>query len=224
MRTKVNILVAGFALGLITCGWLRTQAGAAGIAGTLSGFATPLYIGLTVAAAFSFIRAGVPVHRLGFFINSRPIVYLALAAAGVGLLQLSGVVLQPLWEQLFGAGRDLNRFKDVGGSVSALVATLALSWTFAAVGEELTFRILLMRGLAYALGDSRIAFGAALVLQAAIFGLVHAYQGPAGIAGATISGLVFGALTLAARGSIWPAVLAHGFNNTIGLLQLFQGG
>jgi len=224
MRTKVNILVGGFALGLITCGWLRTQSGAAGIAGTLSEFATPLYIGLAVAAAFSFIRAGVPVRRLGFFINSRPIVYLALAATGVGLLQLSGLVLEPLWEQLFGAGRDLNRFKDVGGSVSALVATLALSWTFAAVGEELTFRILLMRGLAYALGDSRIAFGAALVLQAAIFGLVHAYQGPAGIAGATISGLVFGALTLAARGSIWPAVLAHGFNNTIGLLQLYQGG
>lgn len=224
MRTKVNVLVAGLALGLIGCGWLRTQADAAGIGGSLSGFATPLYIGLAVTAAFAFIRAGVPVRRLGFFINSRPVVYLALAAAGVGLLQLSGLVLEPLWEQLFGVGRDLNRFKDIGGSLSALLATLAFSWTFAAVGEELTFRILLMRGLAFALGDSRIAFGAALILQAAIFGLIHAYQGPTGIAGATISGLVFGALTLAARGSIWPAVLAHGFNNTIGLVQLYHGG
>ena len=224
MRTKVSILVAGFALGLITCGWLRTQAGTPGIAGTLSGFATPLYIGLAVAVAFAFIRAGVPVRRLGFFINSRPIVYLALAATAVGLLQLGGLLLEPLWEQLFGAGRDLNRFKDVGGSVSTLVATLALSWTFAAVGEELTFRILLMRGLAFALGDSRVAFGIALLLQAMIFGLIHAYQGPAGIAGATISGLVFGAVTLAARGSIWPAVLAHGCNNTIGLVQLYLGG
>lgn len=65
---------------------------------------------------------------------------------------------------------------------------------------------------------------AALLLQAAIFGLIHAYQGPAGIAGATTSGLVFGALTLAARGSIWPAALAHGVNHAIGLIQIYQGG
>lgn len=221
---KVKLLVAGFVLGLIACAWLRTQAGAAGIAGTLSGLATPLYIGVTVAAAFAFIKAGVPVPRLGFFITSRPIIYVVLAAAGVGLLQLSGMFLEPVWEQVFGTGRNLTRFSDVGGSLPALLLTLMLSWSFAAFGEELTFRILLMRGIAFALGDSRVAFGAALLLQAGIFGLVHAYQGPAGVAGTMTSGLIYGALTLAARGSIWPAALAHGFNNTIGLLQLYAAG
>lgn len=217
-RARVNMLVAGFTLGLIVCAWLRTQTG------TLSGLATPLYIGLTVAAAFAFIRNGVPVRRLGFFAGSPPIVYLALAAAGVGLLQLSGLLLEPFWIRSFGAGRDLTRFSDVGGSLPALAATLALSWTFAAFGEELTFRILLMRGIAFALGDSRLALGTALLLQALVFGLVHLYQGPAGVAGTMTSGLIYGALTLAARGSIWPAALAHGFNNTIGLLQLYAGG
>jgi len=223
-KFKVNVLVVLFALGLLTFGWLRTQSGATGIVAVLSGLATPLYVGLAVAVAFAFIRTGVPVRRLGFFISSGSLRILALAVLGVGLLQLSGMFLSPLWEELFGAGRDLTRLNNVRGSVPALVTTLLLSWTFAAFGEELTFRILLMRGIAFALGDSRVAFALALLLQAMIFGLVHAYQGPAGIAGTMTSGLIFGGLTLAARGSIWPAALAHGFNNTIGLLQLYAGG
>jgi membrane protease YdiL (CAAX protease family) len=56
-----------------------------------------------------------------------------------------------------------------------------------------------------------------------MFGLIHAYQGSAGIAGSTFSGLVFGAVTLAGRRAIWPAAVAHGVNNTIGILQLYRG-
>jgi membrane protease YdiL (CAAX protease family) len=55
-----------------------------------------------------------------------------------------------------------------------------------------------------------------------IFGMVHAYQGPVGIISATVSGLVFGALIMSCRGSIWPAAIAHGGNNTIGILLLYQ--
>ena len=49
---------------------------------------------------------------------------------------------------------------------------------------------MLMHGIAFALGDSQKAFGIALIVQAIIFGLVHAYQGPAGIVEATINGLI----------------------------------
>jgi membrane protease YdiL (CAAX protease family) len=64
----------------------------------------------------------------------------------------------------------------------------------------------------------------ALVVQAVVFGFVHAYQGPAGILGTTINGLIYGGLTLAARGSIWPAALAHGSSNTIGIMELYLSG
>ena len=64
---------------------------------------------------------------------------------------------------------------------------------------------------------------AAVVLQALIFGLVHLYQGPAGVAGTTLSGIAFGTITVMARGAIWPAALAHGINNTIGLLTIYHG-
>lgn len=221
MNKNIFGLAAGFAMGLLAVAWLRLQSDAEGLAGTLSGYATLIYIALTIAAAIGFIRAGVPFQRLGFGPKFRPLRFLALAAVGVGLLQLSGTLLGPVWEQIFGSGRNLARFADVSGSVSQLLLVLALSWSVAAFGEELAFRIVLMRGVAFALGDSRGAFAVALIVQAIIFGLVHAYQGPAGIAGTATSGLIYGALTLAGRGSIWPAALAHGLNNTIGLLTLY---
>lgn len=190
----------------------------------VTAYATLVYIAVTVFAAVLLTRAGVPMNRLGFGLKFRPLRYLALAAIGVGLIQLLGFILDPLLEGALGETRDLGRFSDVAGSTAALVKLMALSWTVAAFGEELAFRIVLMRGIAFALGDSRTAFAIALVVQAVLFGVIHAYQGPAGIIGAGINGLVFGGLTLAARGSIWPAALAHGSSNSIGILSLYLSG
>jgi membrane protease YdiL (CAAX protease family) len=38
-----------------------------------------------------------------------------------------------------------------------------------------------------------------------------------------VNGLVYGTAVFAARGSVWPAVLAHGGANTIGILTLYAG-
>jgi membrane protease YdiL (CAAX protease family) len=223
-KKRTAAIVVIFATGLLAVAWLRLQTGSEGAVGALSDYATLIYIGLTVFAAVLLIRAGVPFRRLGFGKPHRPLLYLGLAAAGVGLLQLSGFVFDPLWERLFEADRDLSRFADVSGSLPQLLTVLALSWSVAAFGEELAFRIVLMRSVAFVLGDSRFAFATALVVQAVIFGLVHAYQGPLGIAGTVTSGLIYGGLTLAARGSIWPAALAHGVNNSIGLVTIYAAG
>jgi membrane protease YdiL (CAAX protease family) len=133
------------------------------------------------------------------------------------------VALNPLIEELLGSPRNLERFSDVKGSVGSLAVLLTVNWTFAAFGEELAYRIVLMRGISFVLGDSPKGHIIALVLQAVMFGLVHAYQGPAGIVGSTINGLVFGAVTIAGRRSIWPAAFAHGANNTFGILELYSG-
>jgi membrane protease YdiL (CAAX protease family) len=132
------------------------------------------------------------------------------------------IALNPVIEELLGGTRNLERFSDVKGSAASLAALLALSWTFAAFGEELTYRIVLMRAISFVLGDSRSGHIVALLLQAVMFGLVHAYQGSAGIVGSTVSGLIFGAVTIAGRRSIWPAALAHGVNNTFGILELYN--
>ncbi|MBT8053816.1 MAG: CPBP family intramembrane metalloprotease [Xanthomonadales bacterium] len=218
---RVAGIVVIFAVGLLLVGALRFLDLRSEDPPAVAAYATLIYIGLSVFAAISLIRTGVPIRRLGFAMTVRPWIVIALALFGVAVLQLSGSLLTPVWEYVFGSGRDLTRFSDVAGSPRALVQLLALNWTVAAFGEELAFRILLMRGIAYALGNGPKAFAIALILQAIVFGFIHSYQGPAGIAGSAISGLVFGGLTLAARGSIWPAAIAHGLNNTIGIIKVY---
>lgn len=188
----------------------------------LSGYATILYVALTVTFAILLIRHGVQLNRLGFGLRIQW-KHLAYALAAVAALQLASVMFSPVLENLFGAGRNLERFSDVEGSIPALLTVLALSWTFAAFGEEIAFRIVLMRSIWAVLGNSKLAAAAAVFLQAIVFGLVHLYQGPAGVASSAISGLVFGTTVVLARGAIWPAALAHGINNTIGLLSIYQG-
>lgn len=224
LNWKVAGIVAIFAAGLVIAGVLRFYDVHAEDPPALAAYATALYISLTIFAAVLSTRVGVPLKRLGFGPAFRPGRYLLLALFGVALIRLIGWLLDPAWESVFGAGRDLERFSGIAGSPAALIQLLALNWTVAAFGEELAFRIVLMRGIAFALGDTRMAFGVALIVQAVVFGLVHAYQGPAGIAGTTINGLVFGGLTLAARGSIWPAAMAHGLGNTLGIVEVYLAG
>ena len=220
---RVAAIVAVFAAGLLTVATLRFLDLRTEDPPAVAAYATLIYIGLTVLTAILLIRTGVPIRRLGFTMAVRPWVVIALALLGVAILQLSGSLLAPVWEHAFGSGRDLTRFSGVAGSPGELIRLLTLNWTVAAFGEELAFRIVLMRGIAYALGDGRKAFAVALVLQAIIFGFIHSYQGPAGVAGSAISGLVYGGLTLAARWSIWPAAIAHGLNNTIGIMEVYAG-
>lgn len=215
------LLAGGFALSLLFVGLLRYSAFADTVLTPLSGYATVTYVALTVIAAVLLGRSGVELNRFGFAIRFRW-QHLLLALAAVAFLQASAVLVDPLLAGLFGANRDLGRFDDVRGSLPALLSVLALSWTFAAFGEEIAFRIVLLGGIRSVLDDSTLAVAAAVALQAIIFGLVHLYQGPAGVAGATLSGIVYGTVTVMARGAIWPAALAHGLNNSIGLLAIYS--
>lgn len=221
---RIAGVLALFTAGLLMSAYLRFVHLGSVDPPALATYATEIYIGITVFAAVVLRRLVAPVSRLGFHATPGPMRVLLLAAAGVALIQLTGYLLEPLFERLLGGTRDLTRFSGVAASPAELLKLMALSWTFAAFGEELAFRILLMRGVAFALGDSRLAFGIALIVQAIVFGLVHAYQGPAGIVGTAINALIFGGLTLAARGSIWPAAVAHGANNTIGIVALYLSG
>ncbi len=222
MKTGPLILVVVFIAAMVLVGLLRL-AGAEGTAlAPYSAYATPLYVAVTLAIIFAFLRAGVSFDHVGFSLGFRAS-HLVLALTAVAVLQLSSVFVAPVLEDMFGAGRDLSRFSGVEGSLRTLLLMLALSWTFAAFGEEIAFRIVMLRGIAVALGEGRSAWIIAVVVQAAVFGFVHLYQGPAGAAGALISGLVFGIITVMARGAIWPAAIAHGSNNSIGLIELYLG-
>ncbi|MCZ6760070.1 MAG: CPBP family intramembrane metalloprotease, partial [Gemmatimonadetes bacterium] len=67
------------------------------------------------------------------------------------------------------------------------------------------------------------AWMTAVVSQAIAFGLIHAYQGSTQAISIGIGGAVYGAAFLLARRNLWPLVVAHGLNDTIGFIFLYSG-
>ncbi len=140
-------------------------------------------------------------------------------AAAVGLVALSVVPLLVWTVALAAAGLLLIGIfhaiaRRVGLADSRLLCDLlprtgkersvfALLSVAAGSGEELAYRGYAIPALAPLLG-----VGGAAVLSSAVFGVMHAYQGPLGI---VRTGLMGGVLAwgFIASGSLWPPILAH---------------
>ncbi|HEY3411242.1 MAG TPA: type II CAAX endopeptidase family protein [Propionicimonas sp.] len=133
----------------------------------------------------------------------------------------------PVLEHLTGQRQDVSQFTVVHGNLGVLAILLAYSWTLAAVGEEVAYRGFLFTRLRQAIGGGRsgtaVPTVVAAIAAALLFGWAHNEQGVIGVATTCIDALFFTWLRLRYR-SLWAAVLAHGFNNTIGLVAYFFVG
>jgi membrane protease YdiL (CAAX protease family) len=188
-------------------------------AGDALGPSTAGLVAWTVAGVLLLPRLGVDLRRLGF---NQPIrgVHFGLAAAGIGIIVGVGLLLGSVLQDMFDLEADLSRFATSVATPGGGARLILYSWVFGAVGEEIAFRATLMPALSQGFGAGRVAVALGVILQAVVFGMMHYYQGWGGVLQSGASGLVYGGLVLAARGSLWPAVLAHGGCNTISILVL----
>ena len=118
---------------------------------------------------------------------------------------------------------DMSRYGDLSGNLSRLMLLLTVTWTSAAFGEELLFRGLLITRLESLLGMSRVADILTVSIQAVLFGVAHALQGPSGMLTAFTIGLIFGVAYVRGR-NLWPIVIAHGLIDTFSLVALYFAG
>lgn len=218
-RAELPLLLL-YTAGLIAIGTLRWAAINIESMERFAGIPSPAYIVLTVLMALRLSRGPIGWRNMGFGVYFKPLIHIPLGIAGAAAIVLAGDIFEPPWESIFGVTRDISRF-DAVITLPGLIAFLTLTWTFAAFGEEFAFRGVIQGGVRTALGGGAGAAFVAFIIQAIAFGLIHSYQGPTGIAGTTLSGLIYGALVLLARGSLWPAVFAHGFANSFSLVSLY---
>lgn len=136
----------------------------------------------------------------------------------VGGQLLLTYVVQPL---LGGRPVDSSRFDVLRGNLPVFLVALFSVWTSAAFAEEILYRGFLLQRLARILGGGRAAWGASLVLSSLLFGSLHFYQGPSGMAITGILGLLFGSAYLLLGRRLWPLVFAHGLIDTISLASVF---
>ena len=73
------------------------------------------------------------------------------------------------------------------------------------------------------LGETRVAWTAAIFLQAIPFALGHSYQGPVGVVAIYFGALIIGTSTVLWGRNLWPAIIAHGLQDTVGFLALYAG-
>jgi membrane protease YdiL (CAAX protease family) len=132
-------------------------------------------------------------------------------------------VTMPIANHVSGGRQDVGVFADVEGDVGLLLLLVLLSWTLGAFVEELAFRGFLLTRLREVLGDGRVALAVAVLVSSVLFGVLHSEQGLVGVVVVALDGIAFCALRLY-YGTLWASVLAHGFNNTLGLVTFFLVG
>jgi uncharacterized protein len=161
---------------------------------------------------------------VGFARNRSWAMTLTLGIGGGLILEtFQLLVTQPLLAHLTGKHPDLADFRILTGNTKYTLAALALSWTFAAFGEELVWRGYLMNRVADLGNRTRLAWFCSLVVVHAAFGLAHSYQGLTGIIEEGIDGFFLGVIYLRTGKNLAVPIIAHGVSDTLDVLLIFLG-
>jgi CAAX protease family protein len=150
------------------------------------------------------------------------IALIALAAAALRIV-LGDLVIDPITGHFWlpavaPAGAD-----EITGNIKIAALALGLVWTFAAFGEEISYRGYLTNRAADVGGRTTAAFWIATILVSVLFGVGHYYKGPAGVVDSAVAGLILGAAYLISGRNLWASILAHGFIDTFAVITLYFG-
>jgi membrane protease YdiL (CAAX protease family) len=178
----------------------------------------PTLVILGIAALSATLRREGPA-ALGFVRVQRPgRLAVQVLALTIGWTAVQLGLVMPIAERVTGTRQDVSGFATVQGDPAVLGVLLLLSWTLAAVGEETAYR-----GYLFTRARESLGLVAAVVVPSVLFGLAHTEQGAVGVVLTTLDAVALTWLRLH-YGTLWAAVLGHGFNNTIGLVTFFLVG
>ena len=201
--------------------WSSLEAVGAAVA-VLADLLIPSLVLLTMAVISLAVRRAGPrslgLRPLGGWRVAGGVFLLTVLWSGV---QLS--VTMPIANHVSGRKQDLDAFADLQGDVGLLMVLLVVGWVLGAIVEEFAYRGYLLTRLREALGLGHAGVVLAVVLSSALFGIAHTEQGLVGVTVVTLDGLFFCALRYRYQ-TVWAAVLAHGYNNSLGFIAFFLVG
>ena len=148
------------------------------------------------------------------------LILIALAAAVLRIV-LGAFVIESLAAHWWPPIHAPAGTEQIAGNIKMALLWLLIIWTFAAFGEEISYRGYLTLRAADVGGRSTVAFWLATLLVSVLFGYGHYYKGPAGILDSSVAGFILGAAYLLTGRNLWAPVLAHGFVDTVGVMVGF---
>jgi membrane protease YdiL (CAAX protease family) len=148
---------------------------------------------------------------------------LLFAVVTAVLLQADSIVTDPIADFFWHRQADLSSFKPLVGNLKFAAESLAIIWTFAAFGEEISYRGYLMQRAADLGDNSRLAWWIAALYVAVLFGFGHTFKGPAGVFDSAVSGAILASAYLLSGRNLWVAIIAHGLSDTFAVAAVFSG-
>lgn len=142
---------------------------------------------------------------------------------GVLLQVLSEFVTEPAITYFTHQTADMSEFAPLVGNLRLAAVYFLLVWTWAAFGEELTYRGYVLNRAADLGGQTGWSWVFGLLLVMGLFGFGHSYQGVAGMIDTGIHGLLFGVLYLVAGRNLWACIIAHGVCDTVAIVLVYFG-
>jgi membrane protease YdiL (CAAX protease family) len=155
-------------------------------------------------------------------VSWRRTVLIALAAAAARIL-LGQFVIDPLTAHFWPPSIAPSGVNEIAGHGWVALRWLLLVWTFAAFGEEISYRGYLVTRAADVGARSKASYWIAVLLVSVLFGYGHYYKGPSGIVDSGMAGLILGAAYLLSGRNLWVCILAHGFIDTAMVIAVFFG-
>jgi CAAX protease family protein len=150
-------------------------------------------------------------------------IFLIASLAAVVRILLGQFVIEPT-TGLFLPPPSAPKFaNEIAGNVKVALLALLIVWTFAAFGEEISYRGYLLTRAADVGRRSITAYWLGIVLVSVLFGYGHYYKGTAGIIDSGIAGLILGTAYMLAGRNLWTTILAHGFIDTFAVIDAFFG-
>ena len=140
------------------------------------------------------------------------------------VFSIMGLIIKPLLESfgLTNPASVADRFAFFMGKPLVFIGYLiTVVWFGAALGEELLFRGYLLNRLVDCTGSNKLGIIIALILHAVIFGMLHIYQGLAGVIATGCIALIFGSVYFIIKRKLFPIIIAHGIINSLSLIGLY---
>lgn len=154
-------------------------------------------------------------ESLKVFLISLGVFIIAVAAFVLGSIIMVNISGMP-------ESSDMSNYQFLQDNIGMLILVLVGSYIVASFGEEVIYRGFIINRLIELGLDSKLGRVLVIIISAVIFGLVHYQWGLMGIVQTGFMGAVFGFFYLKLKKRIWILVLAHGYMDTILMIQMYM--
>jgi membrane protease YdiL (CAAX protease family) len=116
---------------------------------------------------------------------------------------------------------DMSGFRYLRGNLPLLLLSLPAVYLVSSFGEEVLYRGFLINRIAEIGTGSRWSRSIAIGISSLVFGLIHSDWNVAGMVQTGSMGMLLGVSYVVLGRNLWVPILAHGYADTLLLLQLY---